>query len=306
MPLPHLSIVINFHNMRREAARTLFTLSRSYQRRVHDLSYEVIAIDNGSTEPLSRDLVESFGPEFRYEFFPTSSHSPVQALNHAVSQAKAPHLVFMIDGAHLLSPGILTHAAAAFRAFPNAFVATLPLHLGPGLQNVTALQGYTQSVEDAMLARIDWQRDGYELFRLAGATSDASMGWFGALFESNCFALSAAAFHRLGGFHSGFLSRGGGLSNLDLFRNALESPDLSYVLLLGEATFHQYHGGITTNVAPEAHPWQTFHEEYVRIRHKPYARPARMPTLLGALPRQALDWAEQSAKVGFPWWKLNS
>jgi hypothetical protein len=292
--------------MRREAARSLFTLSPTYQSNIQDLPYEVIAIDNGSTEPLSADVVASFGPQFRYECFATFSHSPVAALNHAVSLAKAPHLMILIDGAHLLSPGILANTAAAFRAFPNAFVATLPLHLGPGLQNVTAPQGYNQSVEDAMLARVDWQRDGYELFRLAGATSDGSMGWFGALFESNCFALPAAAFHQLGGFHPDFASRGGGLANLDLFRNALESPELAYVLLLGEATFHQYHGGTTTNVVPEAHPWQSFHEEYVRIRHKPYARPARMPVLLGALPRQALGWAEQSAKVGLSWWKTST
>ena len=43
-----LSVVVVFHNMRREAERTLHSLSRAYQRGVDDLDYEVIVIDNGS------------------------------------------------------------------------------------------------------------------------------------------------------------------------------------------------------------------------------------------------------------------
>ena len=43
-----LTVVVVFYNMRREAARTLHSLSRSYQRHVQDLDYEVLVIDNGS------------------------------------------------------------------------------------------------------------------------------------------------------------------------------------------------------------------------------------------------------------------
>ncbi|MGH6693225.1 MAG: TylF/MycF/NovP-related O-methyltransferase, partial [Gammaproteobacteria bacterium] len=41
-PAPALSVVVVFHNMRREAARTLQSLARSYQREVEDLEYEVL------------------------------------------------------------------------------------------------------------------------------------------------------------------------------------------------------------------------------------------------------------------------
>jgi len=47
-----LSIVVIFHNMRREAQRTLHSLSKAYQRNVDDLDYEVIAIDNASERPM--------------------------------------------------------------------------------------------------------------------------------------------------------------------------------------------------------------------------------------------------------------
>src|SRR5690606_8213213 len=39
-----LSVIVILHNMRREAARSLTSLMRSYQRGVDDISYEVIVV----------------------------------------------------------------------------------------------------------------------------------------------------------------------------------------------------------------------------------------------------------------------
>jgi len=296
MSPPALSIIVIFHNMQREAPRTLFTLSRSYQKNISDLSYEVIAIDSASTQPLSPELVRSFGDNFRHEYFATDSVSPVAALNHGVSLAAGEFVMIMVDGAHLLSPGVLSNATKALSLFPNPFVATLPVHLGPGRQDKTVAAGYNQQEEDKLLASVDWKADGYELFRLTGSPSDASLGWFGCLFESNCFAMRKSTFEKMGGFHPRFQSRGGGLCNLDFFRQALESPDLDYILLLGEASFHQMHGW-----AP--YPLQQFHEEYAAIRGRPYDRPRRRPFYLGALSDQALRLTRISAKAGLEWWE---
>ena len=63
---PSLSVVVVFYDMRREAPRTLHSLSRGYQRGVDDLDYEVLALDNGSSAPLDEDMVRSHGPEFSY------------------------------------------------------------------------------------------------------------------------------------------------------------------------------------------------------------------------------------------------
>ena len=67
-PARDLSVVVVFYNMRREAARTLHSLSRAYQREIEDLDYEVIVVENGSAEDqrLGEDFVRGFGPEFRY------------------------------------------------------------------------------------------------------------------------------------------------------------------------------------------------------------------------------------------------
>src|SRR5687768_13305630 len=102
-PVPLLSIVVVFFNMRREAARSLYALSRRYQRGVEKLDYQVICVDNGSAEPLSRETVESFGPEFHYHYFETTSKSPAAALNFGVAQARGRFVTLMLDGAHILT-----------------------------------------------------------------------------------------------------------------------------------------------------------------------------------------------------------
>ena len=104
---PLLSVIVVCHNMRREAPRTLFSLSRAYQRGISDLDYEVLVVDNGSTEPLDKARVEAFGPEFRYFFYKTNAVSPVLAINEMVVQARGRMLAVCIDGARILSPGIL-------------------------------------------------------------------------------------------------------------------------------------------------------------------------------------------------------
>jgi len=298
MPQPLLSVVVVFHNRVREASRSLFTLSRTFQRHIDDLTYEVIAIDSASTQPLTAGFVRSFGENFHYGYLETNSISPVDAVNHGVERASGEFVTVMIDGAHMLSPGLLANTAHVLRAFDNPFVATLSTHLGPGRQDLTVQAGYDQQQEDRLLASVDWKADGYELFRLTGSPADASLGWFGCLFESNCFTVRKSSFLQLGGFHRGFQARAGGLVNLDFFRQAVESPDLDYVLLLGEATFHQTHGRVP-------YPLEQFHREYESIRGRPYDRPRRRPVYFGTLSPQAVPLTRISANKGLEWWESN-
>ena len=62
-----LTVVVVFYNMRREAARTLQSLSRQYQEELGDTTYEVIVVENGSDDDqkLGAEFVAGFGPEFR-------------------------------------------------------------------------------------------------------------------------------------------------------------------------------------------------------------------------------------------------
>ena len=70
--------------------------------------------------------------------------------------------------------------------------------------------------------------------------------------EANALFMRRASWDQLGGMDEGFDALRGGLVNLDTYSRAMELADAQLkVLLLGEATFHQLHGGIATNVSPE-------------------------------------------------------
>jgi cephalosporin hydroxylase len=244
---PELSILVNFYNMRREAERTLFSLSRDYQRDVENLTYEVICVDNGSIPPLDADWIKSFGPEFRLVRPVNPLSSPCQAINLAARTASGRQLGVMIDGAHLLTPGVLAEAAAQARLDPSAVIALRHWFVG-GDQRWLSVSGYSRKLEDILFDRINWPCDGYELFRIGSPIGDSPNSWLDGLSETNCLFLPTKLWQQLGGMEEAFDEPGGGFANLDLFRRvAMAAPD-KLICLIGEATFHQFHGGSTTNV----------------------------------------------------------
>lgn len=284
---PILSIIVVLYNMRREAMRTLHSLSMKYQKIAQRGLYEVIVIENASNQPLTKNEVDQFGDYFHYHYFETSSKSPVDAINHAATIARGDHLMINIDGARILSPGVVSHSIRAMQIFDQPFVVTLGWHLGSTIQNQAILQGYCQAEEDRLLEKNNWQEDGYRLFDIACLAGSSKNGWFRSIAESNCFALSRALFDEMEGLDKHFQSPGGGLVNLDFYKRACENEDVELVMLLGEGTFHQFHGGVATNAKPDEHPWESFHKEYMTIRGEQYKAPEKKPFYFGKLPRQA-------------------
>lgn len=280
---PSLTVLVNFFNMRREAGRTLHTLTTDYQRGVDGSRYEVVAIDNGSTEPLDPGFVESHGPNFRHFFVQTDSPSPCVAINRAAAASGARDLMVCIDGARMLSPGMMRYALSALDLHPHPFVYSLAMHLGPKPQNELVAEGYCQRVEDELLASVDWRSDGYRLFSVSSKANSSGRGYLGWLSESNCFAMRRRDFLGLGGFDERFASAGGGLVNLDFFNQVNATTWIDPVMLLGEATFHQFHGGVATNVPKSEHPWTRMAAEYAGIRGKAFETVKRAPELYGWL-----------------------
>lgn len=283
---PLISVVMSVHNMQRVAPRTLQSFTAAYQGICSD-TYEVIVVENGSDQPLSRQQVEAFGPSFRYFTLRDPSPSPVRALNFGVKQSKGQMVALMIDGAHLVTPGVLKYALRALKAYNNPVVCTLALHIGPQLQGLSIKDGYSEQVENGLLQQIDWPNAGYKLFTISSllkGTNDG--GWFLPMNESNCIFLLRRTYDEIGGFDERFDVPGGGLANLDFYYRLCEHPSTELILLLGEGSFHQIHGGVATNNADQ----QTFQndlrrwiEQYKAIRGKDFKPSTRRPEYWGEL-----------------------
>ena len=86
MKRPPLSLVVVLFNMRREAVRTLHSLSTKYQQEIAADDYEVHVVENGSTEPIEASTVRQFGPNFHYHRLTNPPPSPAHALNYGVAQ----------------------------------------------------------------------------------------------------------------------------------------------------------------------------------------------------------------------------
>jgi hypothetical protein len=293
---PKLSVVVIAYNMARELPRTLQTLSASFQRDIAVDDYEVIVVDNGSTAPADEALCRRLCPNAVFHTLADAPRSPVAAINHGLAQARGALVGVCIDGARMLSPRLLATALDAARLHPRPVIGTLAFHLGPDVQSRSVANGYHQQAEDALLASVDWAADGYQLFSIAVFASSSADGWFTLPAETNALFLTRDHWQALGGYDPAFVAPGGGLVNLDTWARACADPSGSVILLLGEATFHQVHGGIATN-SPVS-KWQPFHDEYVRVRGTGYVRPDGMPTLFGRLPPAALPSVLASAQRG--------
>lgn len=283
---PRLSLVIIAYQMARELPRTLRSLSPAMQRGVAAQEYEVIVLDNGSDPPLDPADCQRWCPGARLIRLPGAGPSPVAAINQGLAAARGELVGVWIDGARLASPGLLRGALDAARLHPRPVIGTLGFHLGPDLQARSIRAGYGPAREDELLASVDWSQNGYRLFEISCFAGSSQGGWFLPIAETNSLFLTAAHWRELGGYDPRFQLPGGGLANLDMWRRACLSPDSRVILLLGEGTFHQVHGGVATNA--EQDPWSRFEAEYRQIRGEPWQTP-RVPTCyLGEVPAAAL------------------
>ena len=196
-----LSVIVIAYNMAREIPRTLASLSRPYQDEAENLDYEVILVDNGSTEPLDPATWSHIDIPLRQMRFDSAHPSPAQAINHAVNDAQGDYVCLMIDGAHVVTPGVFRLALAATQAFADAAVAVRYFFLGPDEQNKSIEEGYCKTIEDALFESINWPENGYQLFEIgtpfrAGA---GSANWLHKMFESNCLFIRRSTFFAIGG-----------------------------------------------------------------------------------------------------------
>lgn len=286
-----LSVILISYDMSREIPRTLQSLSRSYQGVPQDFEYEVLLVDNGSPTPLQSHSWAQLDVPVKLMVPQNPLPSPARAINQARREASGDVICLMIDGAHLLTPGVFLLAQKCFAAFDNPVVATRYFYLGPDEQPLSIAKGYDKQEEDALLRSIDWPSDGYRLYEVgtplrAGA---ANITWFNRMFESNCLFMSASLFRQIGGAEEKFDSPGGGFLNLDIYKRAQDVADVTPVQLIGEGSFHQLHGGTTTNAAEAKRSAQQaqYMRQYQAIRGHDEVMSRKTVFYMGHMPTQA-------------------
>ena len=288
-----LSVVVVAYDMARELPRTLRSLSPATQRDIDADDYEIIVVDNGSPQPLDAAALAQWGGHLQVHRIADAPPSPARAINEGLARARGALVGVCIDGARMASPRLLATALEAARLHPRPVIGTLAFHLGPDVQSRSVSAGYCQAVEDDLLADARWEEDGYRLFGCSVFAASSAGGWFEVPAETNALFLMREHWQALGGYDEAFVAPGGGLVNLDTWSRACADPAGQPILLLGEATFHQFHGGIATNTPVSR--WPAFHAEYVALRGHDYRRPQVQPLLVGRLPPAALASVRASA-----------
>jgi len=302
---PILSIVIVAYNMRREIPRTVLSFLPPYQKGVSPADLEVIVVDNASTDPIPEEIIDQWPKNVRFHAASRATPSPAGALNQGVAIARGEWVCLVVDGARIASPGLAAKMLAARGIAPNPAICSVGLHLGDKTQQRAVEEGYNQVVEDALLKSIEWPDNGYRLFDISCFGGSAQAGWFSGLGESNAICVRKSFYTKIGGFDECFDLPGGGLVNLDFFKRCVEDPSSQYVLLLGEGTFHQFHGGVTTSrhvtkpsvTNPSRTTWEVYADQYEKIRGQGYSAPRAQPIFFGRLEKHGRASLFKAAKT---------
>ncbi len=286
-----LSVILISYDMAREIPRTLQSLSRNYQHGAQDLAYEVLLVDNGSPVPLDETTWADVNVPVRLIRLEEASSSPARAINLALEEALGEIVCLMIDGAHILTPGVFRMALSSYQAFANAVVAIRYFYLGMEEQTVSISNGYNQQVEDKLLERIQWPMDGYRLYEISTPLRSGAnrLTWFNRMFEANCLFMKRSLFEELDGADERFDYPGGGFLNLDIFKRAVEAPGVTPLQIIGEGSFHQLHGGITTNSSGDEREARLnkYRAQYAKIRGDDEVMAKVSFTYMGHMPTTA-------------------
>lgn len=292
-----LSIIVIVYAMPEQAKRTLYSLSTAHQRGVTADDYEVLVVENASPRLLGQEAALRYDMKARYFLRSETDRSPVGAANFGVDQALAPNVALMIDGARMVTPGIVEWSLRGLNLVEDAVVAVPGYHLGSELQQRAVDRGYDEKAEAGLLRDIEWPSNGYRLFDVSCLSGSCRRGLLQPFAESNFLCTSKRLFHKVHGYDAKFGTAGGGYCNLDLYKRLCDRPETTIVVLPGEGTFHQYHAGVTTGGTrgdARERLMEDNHDEYASIRGHRYKLPTKRGILLGPVPRNAARFMSEN------------
>ena len=301
--LPKVSIIVIVYQMARQAQNTLYSLSVSYQKNTNIADYEVIVVENESTDMLEPSFVSSLGGNFIYSRQKACNKSPVDAINHGFALARGNFIGLLIDGARILTPRVIEYALMLSKLQSNPLLATATFNLGPYLHYDPQVDWFNIEKEQQMLASTNWQSNGYRLFDIANVGEANPVGYFQPMLESNCYFSTRSNFEAIGYADKDFNSIGGVSLNLHMFRaiGMLEQCE-QYFVLAGEGSFHQQHGGVTTtprSTEIRDQLLKQFKAELDRKWSGKYCALEREPIVIGSVTQPAIEFASYCTARGY-------
>ena len=295
---PLLSILVVFHRIPRQAENTLYSLSARHQRNVNPDDYEIIVVENSSDAVLGEARARAHGENIRYFYRQESGVSPAPAVNFALEQARGALIGLIIDGAHMVTPGIVEHALLAANLHDNPIVSVPAHHLGNVEHHLNRSAGHDQEVERRMLESIAWKANGYALFDIACWSGANHSGFLCPAMESNCIFCTRVAFEAIGRADERFDLPGGGLLNQDIFARLCRARDSRFIVLAGEGSFHQFHGGVSTSEYESRDELlETLRLQYEGIHGHRVIGFDREPLVFGSVAPQAQPFLKKSAEL---------
>ncbi len=298
---PKLSIIVVVYNMPRQAMNTLYSLSLPYQKNISVEDYEVIVVENHSRHTLKEQEVLELGANFRYFLRQESGVSPVPAVNFAYEQAQGNFIGLIIDGARMVTPRVVEYALLAFHMSTEALVMVPGYHLGEQDQKFHLDSGHTEEKEMSRLRELHWQDNGYRLFQFATWSSSNQRGYLQPMQECSCIFTSGKNFEAIGKADPRFDLPGGGSINLHIYRSLGLLPHSKLFVLPGEGSFHQFHGGITTQQLKNNDERQAllkqFDQQLDEIWKGEFKALTREPMMLGAVTRWAQPFLAKASEL---------
>src|SRR5207247_4958168 len=111
--------------------------------------------------------------------------------------SRAPLLCLMIDGARLVTPGVLAWGMRLLKLAPGAIVEVRGWHLGPKWQPESVAEGYSHDIESHLLDQVRRWENGYRLFDISSGSAQTKLGVSHPASESNRLLVSRALFERI-------------------------------------------------------------------------------------------------------------
>ncbi|NNE56513.1 MAG: glycosyltransferase [Hellea sp.] len=277
-----LTIIIAYYNIPKHIERTLQSCAPAYQNAAKD-KIEVIIADNGSTEPLPDDLQQRF-PFISKILRTEGKPSPVFALNAAIAHAKFSTIALIIDGAHILSPGVFKNTREVCQLYHRPVINVPQYYLGKVSQNLNPITDAWKR-ETWWLNRLEWPQKGYNLFKYALFPSENIQRVLHGAIETNCLITTKEVLEDCGAFDERFDEPGAGYANLEIFSRLTNHADNTYVILPGEGTFHQDHDGTTTRKSPEERDQlvEKFRQRYTEVTGLETLLNLKSPQVYGTL-----------------------